>query len=55
VGKPAISYTPHTSATPEVEASVLSAVYSFVIKSSRAKRKTRGSNGSDNYARKERR
>jgi hypothetical protein len=35
VGKPAISYAPHASATPEAEASVLSAVYLFLIKSKR--------------------
>jgi hypothetical protein len=55
VGKPAISYARHASASGEAEISALHNVYSFVIKSSQAKRKARGSNGSDNYAREERR
>jgi hypothetical protein len=52
VGKPAISYAPHASATQEAEASVLSAVYAFVIKSSQAKRKAGGSNAGQDDARK---
>ena len=55
MGKPAISYAPHASATPEAEASVLSAVYLFLIKSKQAKGKAGGSNGSDNDERQERR
>ena len=33
----AVAYVPRPDATPEAEASVLAAIYSFVIKSSRAK------------------
>ena len=39
MSKPAISYTPQASASPAAEISALRNVYSFVIKSSRAKKK----------------
>jgi len=48
VSKPAISYALHASASPDAEISALRNVYSFVTKSSRAKRKARGSSGTDN-------
>ena len=53
--KPAISYVPHASATQEAEASVLSVVYLFLIKSKQAKGKAGRSNGSDNDEKQERR
>ena len=55
MSKPAISYAPHASASPAAEISALRNVYSFVTKSSRAKRKARGSSGTDNDAKQERR
>jgi hypothetical protein len=55
VSKPAISYAPHASASPAAEISALRNVYSFVIKSSRAKRKVRGSSSTDNDEKQERR
>jgi hypothetical protein len=54
VSKPAISYAPHASASPDAEISALRNVYSFVIKSSRAKRKARGISGTDNDEKQER-
>ena len=55
MSKPAISYAPHASASPAAEISALRNVYSFVIQSSRAKRKDHGSKGTDNDERQERR
>jgi len=55
VSKPAISYALHASASPDAEISALRNVYSFVTKSSRAKRKARGSSGTDNDEKQERR
>lgn len=55
MSKPAISYAPHDSASPAAEISALRNVYSFVIKSSRAKRRARGSSGTDNDEKQERR
>ena len=55
MSKPAISYAPHASASPAAEISALRNVYSFVIKSSGAKRKARGSSGTDNDEKQERR
>jgi hypothetical protein len=52
---PRIVYTPGPGATPEAEISALRNVYAFVIKSSQAKRKVSGSNGSDNDEKQERR
>ena len=42
MSKPAISYAPHASASPAAEISALRNVYSFVIKSSRAKERPAG-------------
>jgi hypothetical protein len=52
---PAIVYTPRTDTTREAEISALRNVYSFVIKSSKAKRNAGGRNGSENDERHERR
>jgi hypothetical protein len=52
VDRPSISYAQHASVTSEAEASVLSAVYSFIIKSSQTKRKAGGSNAGGDDARK---
>jgi hypothetical protein len=49
-----IVYQHRADTGPEAEVAALSAVYSFVIKSSQAKRKADKSNGSDNDERQER-
>ena len=51
---PNITYVPRPDATAEAEISALRKVYSFVVKSSQAKRKADKSNGSDNDERQER-
>jgi hypothetical protein len=50
-----IVYQHRADTRPEAEVAALSAVYSFVIKSSQAKRKADKSNGSDNDEKQERR
>jgi hypothetical protein len=50
-----ITYVQQPAATPQAEISALRNVYAFVIKSSQAKRKVSGSNGSDNDEKQERR
>jgi hypothetical protein len=55
MGSPRITYVARPNSTPETEISALRNVYSFVIKSSQAKRKVSGSNGSDNDEKQERR
>ena len=52
---PNITYVPRPDATAEAEISALRSVYSFIIKTSRAKRKARGSSGTDNDEKQERR
>jgi hypothetical protein len=52
---PGIVYTPRSETTRETEVAALANLYSFVIKSSQAKGKAGGSNGSDNDAGEERR
>ena len=53
--EPTVAYVPHPATTPEAEISALRSVYSFIIKTSRAKRKARGSSGTDNDEKQERR
>ena len=50
-----ITYVARPATSPEDEISALRNVYSFVIQSSRAKRKDHGSKGTDNDERQERR
>jgi hypothetical protein len=52
MSKPCIGYTARPDASPEAESSALAAVYSFIIKSSQAKKKAGGSCAGENDARK---
>ena len=52
--EPTVAYVPHPATTPEAEISALRSVYSFIIKTSQAKRKADKNNGSDNDERQER-
>jgi hypothetical protein len=54
VDRRSISYAQHASVTSEAEASILSAVYSFVIKCSQAKKEAVVAAGSDNPEKQER-
>ena len=55
MSSPQITYAPRDDTSTAVEVAALRNVYSFVIKSSRAKRKARGSSGTDNDEKQERR